>query len=94
MASPAWDVAGADEALVRYHAAELAGLAARHGITNLRFASPGRLLGTVATDRDLIDIAEFMAEAEDLLGAPVTLFSDAVLGKDRVSDDLLHAAAL
>ena len=85
---------GASEAIVRQHAAELARLAARHGIHNLRFASVGRLLGQVDDDRDLLDMAAFAAAAQDLLGAPVSILSDAVLRKPNVSEDLVHATAL
>ena len=93
MSTPAEDRPGADEQLVRAHAAELAELAAVHGIHELRFASAGRLLGRVDHDRDLLDMAEFAA-AEQLLGAPVLLLSDAVLAKPNVSADLVHARAL
>ena len=84
----------ATEEVVRQHAAELAGLAANHGIHDLRFASAGRLLGRVDPDRDMLDMAAFAAEAEDVLGAPVSLLSDAVLDKPNVSQDLVHATAL
>lgn len=94
MSTPAEDRPGADEQLVRAHAAELAELAAAHGIHELRFASAGRLLGRVDHDRDLLDMAEFAAAAEQLLGAPVLLLSDAVLAKPNVSKDLVHARAL
>ena len=39
-------------------------------------------------------LAAFAADAEDLLGASVSLLSDAVLGKANVSLDLVHATAL
>ena len=92
--TPAEDRLGADEQLVRAHAAELAELGAAHGIHELRFASAGRLLGRVDDDRDLLDMAEFAATAEQLLAAPVLLLSDAVLDKPNVSADLVHAGAL
>lgn len=69
----------ADEAAVRAHLAELRSLAAGHGIVDLRFASPGRLVGHVADDRDLFDVFAFQRGAQRLLGAKVELFSDAVL---------------
>ena len=84
----------ADEALVRAHAEALTALAARHGITGLRYASPGRLVGHVADDKDLLDVATFDVDAGDLLGASVMLFSDAVLSNDRVSPDLVAAQPL
>jgi hypothetical protein len=86
--------AGADEALVRAHADELRTLAARRGITELRFASPGRLVGRVDEDRDLYDVAGFDADASELLDAPVSLFSDRVLAKPNVSADLVAAHSL
>jgi hypothetical protein len=94
MTLPANEPASATEEVVRQHAAELAELAANHGIHDLRFASAGRLLGRVDPDRDMLDMAAFAAEAEDLLGAPVLLLCDAVLGKKNVSQDLVHATAL
>ena len=48
MTTPAQEPAGADEALVRSHAPELAQLAAEHGISDMRFASTGRLIGPLS----------------------------------------------
>lgn len=92
--TPAQEPVGADEALVRSHASELARLAAEHGIGDLRFASPGRLVGHVADDRDMFDVAAFTAAAERLLGTSVLLLSDTVLRNAHVSADLAHARAL
>jgi hypothetical protein len=61
---------------VRSHAAERVLLAARYGITAMAFASPGRLRGHVAGDRDLFDVFEFQRAAADLPGAEVTVYSD------------------
>lgn len=83
-----------DEATARARAAELSELATEHGITDLRFASPGRLLGHVAADRDLMDVAAFEIAAVELLHAQVRLYSDGVLGKPHVSPDLLAARPL
>ena len=94
MTTPAQEPAGADEALIRSHAPELAQLAAEHGISRLRFASTGRLLGHVADGRDLFDVAAFDLAAERLLGTSVLLLSDTVLRKPNVSADLVHARAL
>lgn len=94
VSTPAQARPGADEALVRAHAAELTELADSHGIRDLRFASAGRLVGRVDADRDLLDMSEFAAAAEQLLGAPVLLLSDAVLGKPNVSADLRRAQIL
>ena len=47
-------------------------LAARHGITRLAYASPGRLRGHIADDRDLFDMFEFQRAATDLVGAEIT----------------------
>lgn len=84
----------ADRALVEAHADALRSLAARHGITALRFASSGRLVGHVAHDRDTVDVAEFELAAVKLLGAEVRLYSDAVLSKPNVSPDLVAAEPL
>lgn len=66
----------------------------RIGISDLRFASPGRLVGRVAEDKDLLDVVAFDLAAEDLLGARVSLFSDRVLDHDNVSKDLVDAQPL
>jgi hypothetical protein len=84
----------ATEQQVRSHAAQLVELAARHGITDLAFASPGRLRGHVASDRDLFDMFEFQRAATDLLGAEVTLYSDGALRNEHVSPDLATATPL
>lgn len=84
----------ADETLVREDTPELRGVAARHGITALRYASPGRLVGRVDPDRDSLDAAAFDIEATELLGAVVMLFSDRVLSKPNVSPDLVAAQSL
>lgn len=81
----------ADEATVRGRGDELRTLAADHGISELRFASPGRLVGHVAEEMDALDTADFEIAARALLGAEIGLFSDRVLGKPHVSPDLLAA---
>jgi hypothetical protein len=84
----------ATEQQVRVHAAELVGAAARHGITDLAFASPGRLRGHVGEDRDLFDMFEFQREATALIGAEVALYSDGALRNEHVSPDLVAATPL
>ena len=84
----------ATEQQVRSRAAELVGLAARHGITGLAFASPGRLRGHVAEDRDLFDMFEFQRAATGLVGAEVALYSDGALRNEHVSPDLVTATPL
>ena len=42
----------------------------------------------------MLDMAAFAADAKVLVGATVSLLSDAVLGKANVSLDLVHATAL
>ena len=79
---------------VRSHADELIDLAARHGISGLAFASPGRLRGHVAEGHDLLDVFEFQRAATDLLGAEVVLFSDGALRNEHVSPDLVTATPL
>lgn len=61
------------------------GSASGTGISELRYASPGRLLGRVAPDRHLFDVFAFQREASQLLGAEVELFSEAVLNHEHVS---------
>lgn len=83
-----------DETAVRARARELRALAADYGITELRFAPIGRLVGHVAEDRDSLDVADFELAAIRLLGADVHLYSDRVLGKAHVSPDLVAAQPL
>ena len=84
----------ATEQQVRSRGAQLVELAARHGITDLAFASPGRLRGHVADDRDLFDMFEFQRAATSLLGAEITMYSDGSLRNDHVSPDLAAATPL
>ncbi|HET7385866.1 MAG TPA: hypothetical protein VFJ19_04290 [Nocardioidaceae bacterium] len=60
----------ADEATVRDRGDDLRALAARHGISELRFASPGRLVGHVADDKDALDTADFEIAARAQAGLP------------------------
>jgi hypothetical protein len=66
----------------------------RHGITDLAFASPGRLRGRVAGDRKMVDRFAFQRAAASLLGAEIALSSDGALNNDHVSSDLAAAAPL
>ncbi len=75
----------------RARAAELAGLAARHGITRLAVASPGRLRGHAG---DGPDTFEFQRDATALLGAEVALYSDGALAIEHASPDLVTATPL
>jgi hypothetical protein len=84
----------ATEQQVRARAAELVELAARHGISGLAFASPGRLRGHVGERRDLFDMFEFQRDATLLLGAEVALYSDGALANEHVSPDLVTATPL
>jgi len=84
----------ASEQQVRSRSAELLRLAAEHGITELAFASPGRLRGHLGDDRDLFDMFEFQRAATSMLGAEVLVFSDGVLDNEHVSPDLTTASSL
>jgi hypothetical protein len=84
----------AEEELVRAHASRLKELAATCGITGLRYAGPGRLVGHVADDRDFFDVADFQTAASEELQAEVELFSDAVLGNPHSTPDLHSAKPL
>ena len=96
MSSPAVEpsLPPVDEATVRAHAGELQALAARHGISGLRFASAGRLVGHLAADRDAFDVADFELAAAGVVGAEVRLYSDRVLSKPNISPDLVAAQPL
>jgi hypothetical protein len=84
----------ATEQQVRSHAAQLVSLAARHGITHLAHASPGRLRGHIAADRDLFDMFEFQRAVTTLLAAEIALYSDGALGNGHVSADRAAATVL
>lgn len=88
------DLAEAGEGALHARAAELQALAIEHGITDLRVAGRGRLVGHVADNRDLFDVADFETAAAELLGADVTLFSDSVLEHPTASPDLRAATPL
>ena len=83
-----------DEQQVLAHRDELVRLAGSFGVSDLRFAAPGRLVGRVADDKDLLDVVGFDLAVEELLGARVSLFSDRVLVNDNVSQDLVDARPL
>lgn len=82
-----------DEAMARKHALELRTLAAEHGISNLRFASPGRLVGT-AGDDDEYEPEDFELAVINRLHVDVMLIADRVLSNPGVSPDLLTATSL
>lgn len=79
---------------MRSHATQLVEMAARYGITQLAFASAGRLRGHVDDNHDLFDVFEFQRAAADLIGAQVAVFSDGALSNDHVSPDLRAASGL
>jgi hypothetical protein len=83
-----------DEATARANAAALYRLGAVYGVSNLRFASAGRLLGHLDEDRGLADMALFQRDIEDLLGVHADFFTDGLLGKPGVGADLLAARSL
>lgn len=83
-----------DEATARARATELRALADDFGVTELRFASAGRLVGHVDSQKDLLDVVGFDIAASELLGVDVQLFSDSVLTKPNVSADLVAARPL
>ena len=83
-----------DEATARSNAEMLRQLGARYGITGLRFASTGRLIGHMAEERDLTDMALFQRDIEDVLGKHADFFTDGLIGKPGVSADLLAATPL
>ena len=82
-----------DEVTARAHAGELRELGTEHGITNLRFASAGRLVGT-AGDDETYDGIGFEVAAQGLLHADVMLIADRVLARPGASQDLVAASPL
>ena len=83
-----------DEVTARANAESLHRLGAGYGISDLRFASPGRLIGHMDEHRDLTDMALFQRDVEDLLGKHIDFFTDGLIGKPGVSVDLLTARPL
>lgn len=88
---PIWPLL--EEVTARAHAGELRELAAEYGITNLRFASAGRLVGT-AGDDETYDGIGFEMAAQKLLQADIMLIADRVLSRPGVSQDLVAASPL
>ena len=70
-----------DEVTARANAAALHRVGAGYGISELRFASLGRLIGHMDEDRDLTDMALFQRDVEDLLGKHIDFFTDGLIGK-------------
>ncbi|ORA41479.1 hypothetical protein BST20_05110 [Mycobacterium branderi] len=79
---------------VRSHAAQLRELGGRYGVTELAFASAGRLIGRIDNDRDLFDMFELQRAATDLVGGEIVLFSADALANENVSPDLQSAARM
>jgi len=87
-------LAPATEVQVRSQAARLVALGRRHGLSELAFASKGRLRAHVDDARDFTDVFRFQREATALLGAEVRIFSDGALRNANVSPDLIAATLL
>lgn len=83
-----------DEATARANADALRRLATEYGVSDLRFAGPGRLIGHMDDDRGLGDMADLQLAIEDLLGKHADFFTDGLIGKPGVSPDLLTARPL
>lgn len=83
-----------DEPTARANADTLRRIGERHGITSLRFASTGRLVGHFDEDRDMGDMADFTADVEDELCHNTYIISDRVLAKPGVSPDVAAAQPL
>ncbi|MGH3264118.1 MAG: hypothetical protein ACRDNS_19220 [Trebonia sp.] len=83
-----------DEQTARANADALHRVAAEYGITALRFASPGRLVGHMDDDRDMGDMVDFQLAVEDLLDRYIDLFTDRVLSHPHASPDLVAARPL
>lgn len=80
-----------DEATARANANALHHLGTQFGVSDLRFASPGRLIGHMDEDRDLGDMADFQLAIEEVLGKHAHFFTDGLIGKPGVSQDLISA---
>lgn len=83
-----------DEAKARQNADALRRLGLEYGVSDLRFASPGRIIGHLADDRGMGDMVLFQRDIEDLLGVHADFFTDGLIGKPGVSADLLTARPL
>lgn len=83
-----------DERTARDNVDTLRRIGDQHGISALRFASPGRLVGHVDEDRDMIDIADFTLDVIEALDRYAHIYSDRVLTKPNVSPDPVAAQPL
>jgi hypothetical protein len=84
----------ATESQIRGAAAQLLALAERHGLSQVAFASPGRLRAHVDDDRDLADVVAFQREVSALVRARIDVFSDGALRNRHVSRDLVEAVPI
>lgn len=57
-------------------------------------ASPGRLRGHIADDRDLFGMFESQRAASSLLGAEISVYSDGALRNNHVTPDRAAATPL
>lgn len=83
-----------DEATARQNADALRRLGAEYGVSALRFASLGRIIGHLDEDRGMGDMVLFQRDIEDLLGVHADFFTDRLIGQPGVTADLLTARPL
>lgn len=83
-----------EEQTARANADTLRRLGGQHGISELRFASPGLLVAHVDDDRDMIDMADFMADVISELDRYAEIIDDVVLTRPDIGDELIAARPL
>lgn len=84
----------ATPAQLRAHRAELAHLAADHGLSQLRVAPSGRLVALADEGRSYFDVVRFEQEAAQLIGAPVEVLAETARHPLDTAPEAKGAAAL
>lgn len=88
------DMPEADEAFVRAHREELLALAADMGITDVKVASTGRLVGTVTANTVPLGVYAFSADASSMLERIIRMHASRVVTPESASVDLKEATPL
>lgn len=88
------DMPEADEAFVRAHRAELLALAEELGITDVRVAHTGRMVGSIHADSAPLGVYAFSARASSLLEHVVRMHDLDVTQRANASEDLQLAVPL
>ncbi len=88
------DTPDADEAIIRAHREELLAIAAELGITDLKYASGNRLVGTPRPNDPNSSTYIFRTKARLALGYRIRLYADYIAADPRTGEDLRQATPL